>query len=151
VPADRLVWQIVIGAGSALLLAWLLLIALLIRARPRGSLLGESLRLLPDTLRLLRRLASDSSLPRGVRWRLWLLLGYLAFPIDIVPDFIPVLGYADDAILVCLVLRSTVRRAGAEAVRRHWPGSVDGLDALWRAAGLAGSPTADQNANPARR
>jgi len=70
----------------------------------------------------------------------------LAFPLDIIPDFIPVIGYADDAIMVCAVLRSVVRRAGPDAVRRHWPGSPDGLAALWRAAGL----TADDGDGPRR-
>ena len=93
------------------------------------------MRLLPDLVRLLRRLAADGSLPRGVRLRLWFLLGYLALPIDFVPDFIPVLGYADDAIVVALVLRSVVRRAGAEAIVRHWPGTPEGLAALQRLTG----------------
>jgi uncharacterized membrane protein YkvA (DUF1232 family) len=85
-------------------------------------------------------LALDPALPRGVRVRLWLLFVYLAFPFDLIPDFIPVLGYADDAIIVAAVLRSVVRRAGADAVRRQWPGTPDGLAALWRVAGLPGSP-----------
>ena len=76
-------------------------------------------------------------MPRGVRVRLWLLGAYLALPFDLVPDFIPVIGYADDAILVAITLRSVVRRAGADAVKRHWRGSPDGLAALWRVAGLA--------------
>jgi uncharacterized membrane protein YkvA (DUF1232 family) len=84
-------------------------------------------------------LATDAALPRGIRIRLWLLLVYLAIPIDVVPDFIPVLGYADDAIVVTWVLRSVVRRAGPEPVRRHWPGSPDGLAALWRLCGLPAS------------
>src|SRR4051794_9841232 len=70
--------------------------------------LRELLWLLPGVLRLLRRLAADGTLPRGVRVRLWLLLAYLALPIDLIADFIPVLGYADDAV-VALVLRSVVR------------------------------------------
>jgi uncharacterized membrane protein YkvA (DUF1232 family) len=74
--------------------------------------------------------------PRAARVRLWLLLGYLAIPIDLVPDFVPVLGYADDAIIVSLVLRSVVRRAGTPVVRGHWPGSDDGLAALGRLTGL---------------
>jgi uncharacterized membrane protein YkvA (DUF1232 family) len=74
-------------------------------------------------LRLLRRLASDPTLPPGVKARLWLLLAYLAIPIDLVPDFIPVLGYADDAIIVTWVLRSVVRRAGLQPLQQHWPGS----------------------------
>ena len=128
--------RLVIGLGSALALAWLVLFVLLARARPDGSLLTESLRVLPDTIRLVRRLAADRSLPRSTRLRLWLLLVYLASPIDLIPDFVPLVGYADDAILVCMVLRSVVRRAGPEAVRRHWPGTEDGLDALGRAARL---------------
>ena len=132
-----------IGIAVGLLAAWAVLVAFLIVARPRGSLLQEALRLLPDTLRLLRRLAGDPALPRGVRTRLWLLFVYLAFPFDLIPDFIPVIGYADDAIIVAAVLRSVVRRASADAVRRHWPGTGDGLAALWRVAGLPGSPEAD--------
>ena len=105
-------------------------------ARPRTAVLREALRLLPDTLRLLRRLSLDRTLPRAARLRLWLLFAYLAVPIDLIPDFIPAIGYVDDAILVCVVLRSVVRCAGADAIRKHWPGTADGLAALWRAAGL---------------
>jgi uncharacterized membrane protein YkvA (DUF1232 family) len=137
----NLIWQI-LGLGLSLFAAWLALIVVLVLRRPKGSLLQEALRVLPDTLRLLRRLAADPSLPEGVRVRLWLLFAYLAMPIDIIPDFIPVIGYADDAIMVCVVLRSVVRRAGPDAIRRHWSGTADGLAALWRVAGLPGSPTA---------
>jgi uncharacterized membrane protein YkvA (DUF1232 family) len=129
-----------LGLGAALLLAWLALIATLVVARPTGDLLQQALRLLPDLLRLLRRLAGDRSLPRGVRVRLWLLLAYLAVPIDVIPDVIPVLGYADDAIIVTAVLCSVVRRAGLEALHRHWPGTDDGLGAVIRLCGLAPQP-----------
>ncbi|MEV4177169.1 DUF1232 domain-containing protein [Nonomuraea sp. NPDC049709] len=133
-------WDLLIGLAVALLVAWLALIAMLAIVRPRGGLLREALRLLPDVLRLVRRLAADPDLPRGVRVRLVLLLAYLAFPIDVVPDFIPVLGYADDAIIVVAVLRSVVRRAGLQAVRRHWPGTDDGFTVLTRLAGLGKPP-----------
>jgi uncharacterized membrane protein YkvA (DUF1232 family) len=132
-PLVRLLVAVAIGLAAF----WLALVVALLVARPRGALLREAVRLLPDTLRLLKRLATDGTLPRGVRVRLWLLFAYLAVPFDLVPDFIPVLGYADDAILVVLVLRSVVRRAGPEAVRRHWTGTADGLAALARAAGIA--------------
>jgi uncharacterized membrane protein YkvA (DUF1232 family) len=108
----------------------------LLLARPKGPVLKEAMRLLPDALRLLKRLAMDRSVPRGVRVRLWLLFAYLAMPFDLVPDFIPVIGYADDAIIVAAALRSVVRRAGPEVIRRSWPGSEEGLAALWRLAKL---------------
>jgi uncharacterized membrane protein YkvA (DUF1232 family) len=128
--------DLLISIGAALLLAWLALLAVLVIARPRGGLLAEALRILPDVLRLIRRLAADRSLPTSVRVRLAVLLVYLGLPIDLVPDFIPVLGYADDAIIVTAVLRSVVRRAGLEAVRARWPGTDDGFAALTRLAGL---------------
>jgi uncharacterized membrane protein YkvA (DUF1232 family) len=87
-------------------------------------------------LRLVRRLAADKTLPRGVRVRLGLLLAYLTLPIDLLPDFIPVLGYADDAIIVTAVLRGVVRRAGIDAVRAHWPGTDDGFAAVALLTGL---------------
>ena len=116
--------------------AMALIVALLLAGRryERPSL-GEMLRLLPDLLRLLKRLAGDKSLPRGVRVRLWLLLAYLAAPLDLVPDFIPVIGYADAAIIGALALRSVARRAGTQALHRHWPGTPGGLVAVLRAAG----------------
>ena len=120
-----LVWSGLVG----LALTYLALLAALLVARPKGNLLREA-------VRLLRRLAADSTVPRAVRVRLWLLLGYLALPFDIVPDFVPVLGYADDAIIVSLVLRSVMRRADAPVIRRHWPGTDDGFAALARLTGL---------------
>lgn len=132
-------WDLIIGVAVALVLSWLALVIALIVVRPRAGLLREAIRILPDVLRLIRRLAADRSLPRGVRIRLALLLAYLAMPFDLIPDFVPVLGYADDAIIVTAVLRSVVRRAGMDAVRAHWPGSDDGFAALSRLTGLNGS------------
>jgi uncharacterized membrane protein YkvA (DUF1232 family) len=130
------VWRILIAVAAGVLVAWLLLVAFLLLSKPKGSALKEAVRLLPDTLRLLKGLAGDRSLDRGVRIRLWLLFIYLALPIDLIPDFIPVIGYADDAIIVAAVLRSVVRRAGPDAVRRQWKGTPDGLASLSRLAGL---------------
>jgi uncharacterized membrane protein YkvA (DUF1232 family) len=132
--------HVVIGLAAGVAAAWLALVVALLVARPKGALLREAIRLLPDTLWLLKRLATDRSLRRGIRVRLWLLFAYLAIPFDVVPDILPVIGFADDAILVALVLRSVVRAAGTDAVRRHWPGTADGLAALWRIAGLSGAP-----------
>lgn len=134
-------WWTVLGALlGGLLVLWVAMLVALWLARPDELRIRDALRLLPDLVRLLRRLASDSSLPRGVRVRLWLLLAYLACPIDLVPDFVPVIGYADDAVVVAFALRSVTRRAGPDSLERHWPGTPDGLAAIRRLARLATAP-----------
>jgi uncharacterized membrane protein YkvA (DUF1232 family) len=138
--------RIAIAVAAALILAWLLLVAYLLIHRPAKGTAREAARLLPDTVRLLRRLAADRELPHGVRARLWLLLAYLVFPIDLVPDFVPVVGYVDDVVIVGATLRSVVRRAGPGPVRRHWPGTEAGLQALWHVGGLPGE--APRGAHP---
>jgi uncharacterized membrane protein YkvA (DUF1232 family) len=132
-------WQVLVAVVSGVLLLWAALVGALWLSKPDDLRLSDTMRLLPDLVRLLRRLAADPSLPRGVRVRLWLLLGYLALPLDLVPDFVPVLGYADDAVVVALTLRSVARRAGPEALDRHWPGTPDGLSAVRRLARLPSS------------
>ena len=122
---------------AGLLLAWLILALVLLAARPRGGRLGEFLHLLPDTLGLFRALIRDPQVSGVIKLRLWLLLAYLALPIDLVPDFVPVIGYADDAIVAAVVLRSVVRGAGREKVSEHWPGTEDGLSALLRFTGIS--------------
>ena len=132
-------WEVAIGVAVGLLLVWLALIAALYvvgRRQDDRTTFTDVLRLLPDVVRLLRRLAADGTLPRGVRIRLGLLIGYLLFPLDLVPDFIPVVGYADDAVIVAIALRSVAKIAGPEALDRHWPGTPDGLRALKRLAGV---------------
>lgn len=128
----RLVVAIVIGLG----VAWVALIAALAIARPDGATLRDAASVLPDTVRLVRRLAADDELPRSVRRTLWLLAGYLLLPFDLVPDFIPVLGWADDAIVVAIALRRVVRVAGAGAIERHWNGSPASLAIVRRLAGI---------------
>lgn len=124
--------RVLVAVAGGLLLLWVVLVLVLWRARPDESGAREALRLLPDVLRLVRRLAADRSLPRGVRIRLWALLVYLLSPIDLVPDFLPVIGYADDVVVVAWALRSVVRRAGMEALERHWPGTPAGLTVVTR-------------------
>ncbi len=132
-------WQTVLGVLAGLGLVYLVLLGLLwryARRHPDTVSLRDALRLLPDLVRLLRRLASDHTLPTRVRVDLVLLMIYLASPIDLVPDFVPVIGYADDAVVVALVLRSVVRRTGRQALVRHWPGTPQGLGLIEQLAGL---------------
>jgi uncharacterized membrane protein YkvA (DUF1232 family) len=128
--------DIAAGVALGLVLMWVLLVVALLLLKPKGNLLKESLRILPDLLRLLGRLVKDPSLPRGVRIRLGLLMAYLAIPVDLIPDFVPVLGYADDAIVVVAVLRSVVRVAGIVPLQAQWPGSPDGFQAMCSLVGL---------------
>ncbi|KRE81755.1 YkvA family protein [Arthrobacter sp. Soil763] len=132
-------WETLAGVVGGLLLVYAVLLALLwgyARRHPETVTMKDALRLLPDLLRLIRRLVADRTVAVGVRVRLALLLAYLLSPIDLVPDFIPVIGYADDVVIVALVLRSVVARAGGDAVKRHWPGTPEGLQLILKLAGL---------------
>ena len=144
-------WQALLGVGVALLLAWLALVIALLIARPSTNVITESLRLMPDLVRLVARLARDQALPGEVRLRLGLLLAYLAFPLDLIPDVVPVVGYADDVIVVLWVLRSIIRAVGAEPIRRHWPGTPLGCEALLRLAKPSGPIPLDQTSAAIRR
>lgn len=131
---------VVVASGLLLLYAALLLLLWrYARTHPDTVKARDALLLLPDVLRLVRRLIADPTVPNGVRVRLVLLLGYLIFPIDLIPDFIPVIGWADDVIIVALVLRSTIRSAGEEALQRHWPGTPAGLRVIRSLAAPAAS------------
>ena len=81
----------------------------------------------PDCVVLLRRLLGDERVPRRGKVALGLLVPYLLMPFDLIPDFIPVLGQLDDALLVAAAVAYVVRVAGADVVRELWPGSEDGL------------------------
>ena len=131
-----------IGIVAGLALIWVVLVlALYLVARHEDdpATLSEAVRLAPDVVRLVRRLAGDPTVPSGIRWRLVGLLVYLISPIDLIPDFIPVVGYADDAVVLALVLRSVVRAAGPDALDRHWPGTAQGLLVVHRLAGVQGT------------
>jgi uncharacterized membrane protein YkvA (DUF1232 family) len=117
---------------AVLLVLWLGFLAVLAIARPDTVTIRQMPRLLPDTIRLVRRLASDRSIPRSARLPVWALLAYLLCPIDLVPDFLPIVGYADDAVLTAIVLRRLVRQAGHSKVSAQWPGTPEGLATLRR-------------------
>jgi uncharacterized membrane protein YkvA (DUF1232 family) len=89
---------------------------------------------IPDCVVLVRRLLRDPRVPRRRKAALVLLAAYLLLPFDLVPDFIPVAGQLDDAILVALVLRSLVRGGGEAVLREHWPGPERSLALVSRAA-----------------
>jgi uncharacterized membrane protein YkvA (DUF1232 family) len=128
-------WQVALSIIGSLAMVWIVLCAALWIEQRRhrdGASLRDLLRLAPDVARLLGGLASDRNVSIGVRIWLAVLLAYLLSPIDLIPDFIPVLGYADDALVVAIALRFATRRAGSAAIQRHWPGTPEGLAAVLR-------------------
>jgi uncharacterized membrane protein YkvA (DUF1232 family) len=132
-------WEPLLAILGGLLLVYaaaLLLLYLYARRHPETVSMRSALRLLPDLLRLFRSLLSSSEVPMPVRLLVLGLLVYLILPIDLVPDFIPVLGYADDVIVIALVLRAVMRRSGPELLSRLWKGDDDGLRAVLRLAGV---------------
>ena len=122
--------RIVIGVLAGLVAAWAALVVLLWIVKPRDVRLGELVRIVPDVLRLVRNLIADRTVGWGVRIALVILLVWIVSPIDLIPEFIPVLGPLDDVIVTVLVLRFVVRRLGSETLRVRWAGSEDGFRVL---------------------
>ncbi len=90
------------------------------------------LRLLPDILRLVRRLLADPTTPRSVRLALIGLGAWILSPIDLLPEFLPGIGPLDDIVVAVLVLRWTARRIGRERLEAQWPGTPDSFKLLAR-------------------
>ena len=124
-------WGVLLVALGAYLVAVAALIAAGRREDAR-ALAG----FIPDCAILVSRLARDRRIPRRRRAVLWLVLAYLSFPLDLVPDFLPVAGQLDDAVVLGLALRLLVRGGGSALVRQAWPGPEASLAIVLRAAGL---------------
>lgn len=94
------------------------------------------LRAVPDVVRMVNRLVTDPSLPRSAKIAIGAALVYLLSPVDLLPDFIPVLGYLDDLFLVAIFVDGIVTYVDRAVLLRYWPGSPRSLEQLARAAGL---------------
>jgi uncharacterized membrane protein YkvA (DUF1232 family) len=127
-------WQWGLVALAVLVLAYAGFLGALIALGRRDDARALT-RFVPDCVVLFRRLIGDPRIARRDKLLLAALVGYLSMPLDLVPDFIPVAGQLDDAIIVAVVLRAVLRSAGAELIREHWPGPTRSLDALLRLAG----------------
>ena len=124
-----LTW-VAIGVGICVLL-WALAVAAL-AAAGRGADATALARSVPDCVVLFQRLLTDPRVPRRRKLALVALLGYLASPVDLVPDFIPVVGQLDDVLAVALVLRYVLRSADDDLLAEHWPGPPRALARLRR-------------------
>ena len=87
-----------------------------------------------------QRVLRDERTPLPAKLFLALAVGYLCMPFDLIPDFIPVIGYADDVVITSFVLRHVIARSGPAKLVEHWPGSADGLALLRRVLRIAADP-----------
>lgn len=124
-----------LGIIVALIAVWVLLLVLFWALRPRGVPARELLGLIPDVLRLLRSVIGDRSTPLDVRLVLVGLLAWIVSPIDLIPEFIPVLGPLDDVVVAVVAMRYVRRRVGVADLRRRWVGTDDGFAMLVRVIG----------------
>ena len=126
-------WAWLLLAGAVLLVLWAALVVWLYAAGRRTDARALAT-FIPDCIVLVARLMRDERVPRRSKALLVGLTGYLALPFDLVPDFIPVAGQLDDAILVAFALRHLVRASGPAILRDNWPGPERSLEVLLRVA-----------------
>jgi uncharacterized membrane protein YkvA (DUF1232 family) len=131
VSVSTLEWALV-GFGVFLLVYAAAVVALIVMGRRRQARALATF--IPDCIVLLRRLLGDSRVSRGRKLILLALVAYLAMPFDLVPDFIPVAGQLDDAIIAALALRIALRAGGPQLLREHWRGPTDSLAVVARLA-----------------
>jgi uncharacterized membrane protein YkvA (DUF1232 family) len=124
-----------VGIVVAVAAIWVLLLALFWVLRPRGVPIRELMGVIPDVIRLVRSLIGDRSAPLDVRFVLIGLLVWILSPIDLIPEFIPVLGPLDDVVVAVVAMRYARRRIGAAELRRRWVGTDAGFGLLRRVIG----------------
>jgi uncharacterized membrane protein YkvA (DUF1232 family) len=124
---------VIIGIGVAVAL-WAIAVVALI-ALGRRTQARELATLVPNLLTLFHGLLRDPRVPRGAKLWLGFAIVWIASPIDLIPEFVPVAGPLDDAIVAALVLRHLLRRTPRGIVSEHWRGSPATL------AAIVGTPT----------
>ncbi len=124
-------WLRALAIGVAVLATFYVVLILLARRLPPGPL-RDLVRLLPDCVVALRRLYRDPRVPSRARVALWLALLWVISPIDLIPEFLPVIGPLDDILVVALALRYAVRVSPRAAVEDAWPGDRAVLERLAR-------------------
>jgi uncharacterized membrane protein YkvA (DUF1232 family) len=122
-------------AAIVLVATWLSAVVVLLVIGHRYAS-RELLTLVPNLVRLFRGLLGDPRVPLSSKIAVGIAVGWLISPIDLIPEFVPVLGPFDDVVVAALALRHVLRRAGEDVVREHWHGADGSLRAIIRVAGL---------------
>ena len=115
-----------------------MIVVLLVLGRGRDA--REVARFIPDCIVLFKRVLGDPRIPRRAKLAVALLVPYLALPFDLIPDFIPVAGQLDDAILVAVVIGYVARRAGRQVIEELWPGTERGLSIVLTLSKVSANP-----------
>jgi uncharacterized membrane protein YkvA (DUF1232 family) len=125
-------WLLLVAACVLVIYA---VLAIALIAAGRWQAARDVAGFISDCVVLLRRLLRDPRVPRRRKLLLGALVGYVVLPFDLVPDFIPVAGHLDDAVVVALALRLFLRGGGTDLLREHWPGPERSLAVVLRLAG----------------
>jgi uncharacterized membrane protein YkvA (DUF1232 family) len=126
---------VLLGVLAGLIALWLAMLALLWAVRPREVAPRELIRVIPDVLRFMRTTITDPTVPIDARLVLVALVAWILSPLDLIPEFVPVLGPLDDVIVAVLAMRYVRWRLGIDGVRRRWRGSEDGFALVARVIG----------------
>jgi uncharacterized membrane protein YkvA (DUF1232 family) len=124
--------SLLVGFFGALAFTWVVFLVVLWAFKPPDQSVADLVRVFPDCLRLAVALYRDESLPRSARWKLRIAVIYNVQPFNLIPDFVPVIGFADNAVVLIWALRAAMRSVDALTVRRSWSGSVEGLTVVLR-------------------
>jgi uncharacterized membrane protein YkvA (DUF1232 family) len=134
--AGMIWWEWLLLVAACMFAVWGLCVLALVLAGRRESARALA-GFIPDCIVLVRRLLHDPRVPRRRKLLLGVLFCYLASPLDLVPDFIPIAGQLDDAVVVAVILRIVLRGGGPDLLREHWPGPNGSLALVLRVSGYA--------------
>jgi uncharacterized membrane protein YkvA (DUF1232 family) len=137
--------EVIVGVVLGVVVLWVVLVAIFWVLRPKGVPARDLLGVVPDLVRMLRDIVRDPAAPMDIRVVLVGLLVWILSPIDLIPEFIPVLGPLDDVVVAIVALRYVRRRLGVEAMRARWTGSDDGFALLGRVVGFRYGPPDDSH------
>jgi uncharacterized membrane protein YkvA (DUF1232 family) len=120
-------WLVALTIAMSVLLASWIVLVLLARRLPPG-LLKDLVGFLPDCVTTARRLRHDPRVPRRAKLAVGFAALWVLSPIDLIPEFLPVIGPLDDIVVIALALRYAARAIPREVLHEAWPGKPELLD-----------------------